>query len=632
MIMAADLAIKEPCRVATTANIASLSTLLTVDGVTVSAGDRVLVRAQSTATQNGIYVAASGAWSRATDFDGAGEVAGGTQAFVTSGTRFADSRWRVAGNGAITIGSSAIDFDPEFIQAGAGAAPRTLQAKARERISVLDYGAVGDGTTNDSAAIQAAVDANKGETIVLPSGYTFLAAGISLVGSTYDDTAIIVEGRFLLGASGGNQNWGVPSSRAWVGIVLQDVENIFVDVPGMMDGNRANQADDQQIHLLILAGARHTRIAHFNGCEVRGDGILITSETNIDPLTINSSDIVIGQIRVINSADDGRNALSVGSCENLLIGGGLSVKVGGRDVGNLVMPGGFDIEPDGNWHLVKNVRSGPWIVETKGTSGIGVIGLPITDDETRDWNVQDVAIAPSTVFVTSEAVGGPILKRCRRVTADLTLVRSTPDAGIAIDYADFCSVRARAQGCTSAVVVGYEDSVRDSNIHVEVEDYTVFGLGIVGADRCRFSGYLRGSGGAGFQYGFMLAVAEREFVTQTDNVYSVDVRYDSDNVFGFHTSEGLTLTNCVVADCAFFGYPDYSAQFGFGTYLPTRNVQGRNFATALPTTGYWAEGDFVRNVDPAIASGKVLLGWSRLTSGGSHSAGTDWTPVYATTS
>jgi parallel beta-helix repeat protein len=170
MIMAADLAIKEPCRVATTANVSSLSTLLTVDGVTVAAGDRVLVRAQSTATQNGIYVAASGAWSRATDFDGAGEVAGGTQVFVTSGTRFADSSWRVTGNGAVTPGSSAIAFDPEFLQAGTGAVPRSAALKLAEApITPEDFGAVGDGdlppgsATDDTAAVQAAMNAAAAE-------------------------------------------------------------------------------------------------------------------------------------------------------------------------------------------------------------------------------------------------------------------------------------------------------------------------------------------------------------------------------------------------------------------------------------------------------------------------------------
>ena len=60
---------KAPAKVATTANIASLSGLLTVDGVVLLTGDRVLVKDQTDASQNGIYVADSGAWSRSTDFD-----------------------------------------------------------------------------------------------------------------------------------------------------------------------------------------------------------------------------------------------------------------------------------------------------------------------------------------------------------------------------------------------------------------------------------------------------------------------------------------------------------------------------------------------------------------------------------
>ena len=60
-------ATKDPCRLATTAND-TLSGLAARDGVTPVANDRVLVKNQSTASANGIYVAAAGAWTRAIDF------------------------------------------------------------------------------------------------------------------------------------------------------------------------------------------------------------------------------------------------------------------------------------------------------------------------------------------------------------------------------------------------------------------------------------------------------------------------------------------------------------------------------------------------------------------------------------
>jgi hypothetical protein len=79
------LAIKTACRVATTTNI-TLSNLQTIDGVLLIAGDRVLVKNQTNQTQNGIYVASSGAWARAADFDDNIEVRAGSYTFIFDGT------------------------------------------------------------------------------------------------------------------------------------------------------------------------------------------------------------------------------------------------------------------------------------------------------------------------------------------------------------------------------------------------------------------------------------------------------------------------------------------------------------------------------------------------------------------
>lgn len=86
------LAIKAPVKVATTANI-TLSGTQTIDGVAVVAGDRVLVKNQTDATKNGIYVAAAAAWSRATDFNGSRDVAQGTAVYVAQGTANAGLRY-----------------------------------------------------------------------------------------------------------------------------------------------------------------------------------------------------------------------------------------------------------------------------------------------------------------------------------------------------------------------------------------------------------------------------------------------------------------------------------------------------------------------------------------------------------
>jgi hypothetical protein len=101
----AALAWKNPCKAATTANI-TLSGTQTIDGISIIAGDRVLVKDQTTASANGIYVCAAGAWSRATDADSAAELEGAA-VIVQQGTSNADTTWVQTTDG-ITLGSSNI--------------------------------------------------------------------------------------------------------------------------------------------------------------------------------------------------------------------------------------------------------------------------------------------------------------------------------------------------------------------------------------------------------------------------------------------------------------------------------------------------------------------------------------------
>ena len=99
---------KEPVRVATTGNI-TLSGAQTIDGVAVAAGNRVLVKSQSAAAANGIYVAAAGAWTRASDFDAASEVTGAT-VFVSEGTTQGGTQWNMTTTGAVTVGTTPVTW------------------------------------------------------------------------------------------------------------------------------------------------------------------------------------------------------------------------------------------------------------------------------------------------------------------------------------------------------------------------------------------------------------------------------------------------------------------------------------------------------------------------------------------
>lgn len=117
---------KASVRAATTANIANLAggAPNTLDGVTLAANDRILVKDQTTGSQNGIYVVttlgtgANGTWTRATDADGVGELTSGAVVAVEEGTTNADSQWMLTTNGTITIGTTALAFARKDVPPG----------------------------------------------------------------------------------------------------------------------------------------------------------------------------------------------------------------------------------------------------------------------------------------------------------------------------------------------------------------------------------------------------------------------------------------------------------------------------------------------------------------------------------
>jgi hypothetical protein len=191
-----SVAIKPPCRVATTANI-TLTGLQTVDGVALAADDRVLVKNQTSSVDNGIYEANTSAWTRSPDFDGARDVVDGSLVIVREGSTNSRTVWEIVTDDPVVIGTSELAFErallqdsatAAFIQAGDGAVERTAQAKMRERITVRDFGAVGDGVTDDTLAIQRAITAaaaNGGCEVELDHGDFLISSAINRPANVY---------------------------------------------------------------------------------------------------------------------------------------------------------------------------------------------------------------------------------------------------------------------------------------------------------------------------------------------------------------------------------------------------------------------------------------------------------------
>ena len=113
-----DSDFKQSVRAIQTSNITlSGGAPSTVDGVSVSLGDRILVTGQSTASQNGIYVVttvgsgSNGTWTRSADADTSGDMTAGMVVMVTEGTSNADTSWKITTNDPITLDTTSITFE-----------------------------------------------------------------------------------------------------------------------------------------------------------------------------------------------------------------------------------------------------------------------------------------------------------------------------------------------------------------------------------------------------------------------------------------------------------------------------------------------------------------------------------------
>lgn len=111
------LDVKDSVKVATVSAI-TLSGTQTIDGVAVSADERVLVKNQADASTNGIYDCKAGAWARSADFDSNTEVTSGAFTFVEQGTVNADAGFVLTTDGSITVGTTDLAFT-QFSGAGA---------------------------------------------------------------------------------------------------------------------------------------------------------------------------------------------------------------------------------------------------------------------------------------------------------------------------------------------------------------------------------------------------------------------------------------------------------------------------------------------------------------------------------
>lgn len=242
----ASLAIKAPCVAVAIANI-TLSGTQTVNGVAVVSGDRVLVIAQTDATENGIYDVDSSAWSRSADWDGNRDVTSGTFVTVATANVGRNPYYQVTTANPITIGTTAINFT---LADGPNVSYALTAAEITEGLTdddiddsyepgnVVRYGVLGDGG-DDFAAMQIAADvvSVNGGKYVVPrfSGTIMTSSIIEFTGSNIE-----VEVNNDITCTGtAAANAGVFRFLGATGAYLENLKMTGIGMP-VLDGNGDN--------------------------------------------------------------------------------------------------------------------------------------------------------------------------------------------------------------------------------------------------------------------------------------------------------------------------------------------------------------------------------------------------------
>ena len=203
--VAQGLDVKASVRVATTGNGTLASAFAngeTIDGVALSTGDRILIKDQTDASENGVYVvAASGAPARATDFDSDGDTntfSAGAFMFVEEGTANANKGFVLTTAGGITVGDTDLDFT-QFSSAGAVTLSTLGVTATASELNILD------GVTSTTAELNIldGVTSTTAELNIL-DGVTATASELNLLDGSVAGT--VVSGKAAVYGSDGELN------------------------------------------------------------------------------------------------------------------------------------------------------------------------------------------------------------------------------------------------------------------------------------------------------------------------------------------------------------------------------------------------------------------------------------------
>lgn len=218
-------------------------------------------------------------------------------------------------------------------------------ADGKTEVNVIDYGAVGNDTIDDSLAIQNAindVNTNGGGNVFVPEG-TYLVSNLKL----FSNMELKGEGwNSILKQNGGTY---VVSVNPGVEGVGNTKSNIQIKDIQLLDRSGEGAAFSEHQHILNINAASDVLVDRVKVVGFLGDGIYIGS-SNVGGVEVHNQRITVRDSYIDGVTKDNRNGISIIDCDGCTIENNHFTRTSRPN-----MPGAIDLEPDHNYSVIKNI-------------------------------------------------------------------------------------------------------------------------------------------------------------------------------------------------------------------------------------------------------------------------------------